>query len=81
MSKWNEWKKNLGDSRPWHLLDPSRYTDEEVAKKRLKICEGCEFYKITKQCEKCGCFMPAKTKLSISECPIGKWGKEEEYAV
>jgi hypothetical protein len=24
MSKWNDWKKNLGDARPWHLLDPDK---------------------------------------------------------
>lgn len=78
MSKWEDWKKSLGDSRPWHLLDPDRMLDDDQKiESRLKICESCEFYKITKQCSKCGCFMPLKTKLAISECPIGKWGKEE----
>jgi hypothetical protein len=78
MSKWNEWKKSLGDSRPWHILDPDRHvSDNKISEDRLKICQGCEFYKITKQCSKCGCVMPIKTQLANAECPIGKWGKEE----
>lgn len=77
MSKWEEWKKSLGDSRPWHLLDPDRYTiDENLPDERLKICESCEFYKITKRCDKCGCIMPLKVQLAEAECPIGKWSKE-----
>ena len=41
---------------------------------RMSICRGCEHYKDkTKSCKKCGCFMPAKTKLAKSKCPIGKW--------
>ena len=40
---------------------------------RMSICRGCEHYKDkTKSCKKCGCFMPAKTKLANSKCPIGK---------
>jgi len=77
MSKWNEWKKNLGDSRPWHLLDPDRkINDQDIIDKRMQSCLGCEFFLPTKQCSKCGCFMPLKTLLSNAECPIGKWGKE-----
>lgn len=26
----------------------------------------------------CGCFLDAKTNLSFSSCPIGKWGTEEK---
>jgi hypothetical protein len=77
MSKWNEWKKNLGDSRPWHLLDPDRkINNKDIIDKRMQSCLGCEFFLQTKQCSKCGCFMPLKTLLSNAECPIGKWGKE-----
>lgn len=78
MSKWNEWKKNLGDSRPWHLLDPDKkIKDQLVINARMQECIGCEFFSITKQCTQCGCYMPAKTTLSNAECPIGKWGKQE----
>jgi hypothetical protein len=48
-----------------------------VSKKRLDICIKCpEFFELTKQCKKCGCFMVLKTKLQDAECPLGKWGKE-----
>jgi hypothetical protein len=79
MSKWNDWKNSLGDARPWHLLDPEKkIRDQSVIDLRMKSCMGCDFFiNVTKQCEKCGCFMPAKTTLSNAECPIGKWGKED----
>jgi Zn finger protein HypA/HybF involved in hydrogenase expression len=41
---------------------------------RMNICRGCEFY-IAKEekCQKCGCYMNAKTKLKTAKCPIEKW--------
>lgn len=77
MQTWSEWKKNLGDSRPWHLLDPSMVVDDEaVVEYRMEMCNSCPHLLITKQCDQCGCFMPAKTTLKNAECPIGLWGKE-----
>jgi hypothetical protein len=79
MSKWEEWKKNLGDSRPWHLLDPGRIVkDASIIKSRLDLCMSCEFFLPTKQCSKCLCYMPGKTTLSNAECPIGKWHREDQ---
>jgi hypothetical protein len=53
---------------------------KDVSEKRLLICEECEhFVKRTTKCEKCGCFMFAKTMFMNVECPIGKWKKEEEW--
>jgi hypothetical protein len=46
------------------------------AQKRMDICKGCPFLKDfvgQPQCEKCGCFMVAKSKLTESTCPEGKW--------
>ena len=78
MSKWEEWKKSLGDSRPWHLHDHDKIiTDTVLIKNRMDICSSCEHFAITKQCKLCGCFMPAKTLLSNAACPIGKWDKED----
>jgi len=76
---WDKWKKSLGDSRPWHLLDvDARITDQTIVNKRFDICKGCEhFIKITTQCTQCGCVMKAKTTLRNAECPIGKWKKED----
>ena len=74
-SLWEKYKDNLGETRPWDLLDPSveRVTDN-VAEERYSICLGCpELLKLTKQCKKCGCFMSLKTRLKNASCPIGKW--------
>lgn len=53
------------------------FCDSSVANKRMQICHSCpHFVQSTSQCAKCGCFMSAKTRLSQSQCPVGKWGKE-----
>jgi hypothetical protein len=75
MSKWEEWKSSLGETKPWHLLDPNQYVqDENISIQRLSICHGCpEFIKTTNQCKKCGCIMSLKSKLEKATCPLGKW--------
>jgi len=41
---------------------------------KMKICLQCEhFFKLTRQCKKCGCFMPAKVRMPGQKCPIDKW--------
>lgn len=79
MSKWSDWKKNMGDARPWHLLDPERLLqDQSIAEQRMEICRSCpELIQATNQCSKCGCFMLLKTKLANAECPLGKWSRED----
>jgi hypothetical protein len=79
LTPWQRYKQNLGEVRPWDLLNPNtQWASEEEADKRYSICNGCpEFVSLTKQCKKCGCFMAAKTKIASASCPIGKWGKEE----
>ena len=45
-----------------------------MASKRMKICMTCEhFFKPTRQCKKCGCFMPIKVRIPGLHCPIDKW--------
>lgn len=75
MSKWEEWKKSIGETRPWHLLDPNKIVDDEkLAADRFAICKVCpELIQLTTQCKKCGCIMSLKTKLAAATCPIGKW--------
>jgi hypothetical protein len=74
-SPYQKWKKNLGETRPWDLVNPETdWASKEKAKERLDICKSCpELIKLTTQCKKCGCFMTAKTKLEKAVCPIGKW--------
>jgi len=75
LTPWQQWKQNLGDTRPWDLLNPqTEYVDETVSKKRFSICESCpELISATKQCKKCGCFMVLKTKMEKAVCPLHKW--------
>jgi len=47
--------------------------DADTAFNRFSICQGCEFLKENFRCEKCGCFMKAKTQLATASCPVGKW--------
>lgn len=75
LSPYQRWKKNLGTTRPWDLLNPAvERASEEVAAARFAVCVGCEhLLKTTNQCKKCGCLMHLKTKLSAAQCPVGKW--------
>jgi hypothetical protein len=75
LSAWEKYKQNLGDTRPWDLVNPhSDWADEDKAKERYSICKACpELIKLTKQCKKCGCLMHLKTKLELATCPLGKW--------
>ena len=74
LTPWQQWKKNLGDSRPWDLFDSKLIVDKEISNSRLSICIKCpELIQATKQCKKCGCFMAGKTKLENASCPLGKW--------
>jgi hypothetical protein len=75
LTPWQKYKQNLGDTRPWDLVNPATdWASEELAKTRYSICKACpELIKLTKQCKKCGCFMVAKTKLQGAVCPLGKW--------
>lgn len=46
----------------------------EVAENRMSICRDCPFFELDSgTCMQCGCYMPIKTTLEHSECPIGKW--------
>ena len=75
MNAWQEYKKKLGDTRPWDLVNSEQpKADDELANKRLDICLGCDrLLKVTKQCKECGCFMAFKVKLQKAVCPLGKW--------
>lgn len=78
-SKWEEYKKKLGDTRPWDLLNPNtQYVSKDVAQSRYDICKACpKLIQPTKQCSECGCFMKAKVTMAKAECPLHKWGAEQ----
>ena len=72
---WERYKDNLGDTRPWDLINPNtEFASESLQKERYSICNSCpEFIGLTKQCRKCGCFMHLKTKIQVAACPLNKW--------
>ena len=74
-SNWSKYKQNLGETRPWDILNPDMHVENSsISDSRLKLCRSCpELIKLTSQCKKCGCFMAAKTKLKQATCPLGKW--------
>ena len=52
----------------------SHFIKAEISDERIAICNSCDEYnKTINICKKCGCFMPAKTKLARAKCPLGKW--------
>ena len=67
-------------SNPVRFTDLFRPSEERASRTarrdRLAVCQGCEHYLATKQCSKCGCFMPLKVTLARAECPIGLWNAE-----
>jgi hypothetical protein len=70
-----QWKENLGETRPWDMLNPEiTKVSIEISENRYKTCVSCpDLIQLTKQCKKCGCFMKLKTQLEAAKCPIGKW--------
>ena len=75
MTPWQEYKKKLGTTRPWDVLNPNaELSGDDIASHRFSICETCpSLLKATKQCKECGCFMKLKVKLLNAECPLKKW--------
>ena len=75
LTAWQEYKKKLGETRPWDVLNPNVERSSEVeAERRMSICVECpSLLKLTNQCKECGCVMSLKTKLEKATCPLGKW--------
>jgi len=75
VTPYQEWKKKLGTTRPWDMVNPNvEHATEEQSVSRYSICEECpSLLKLTHQCKECGCFMKMKVKLKEAVCPLGKW--------
>ena len=69
-----EMAKNLAKATKEHVKSGLAQAENDLQKKRLEICQGCEFY-IPEQdrCGKCGCYLKSKSAWKSSKCPIGKW--------
>jgi Zn finger protein HypA/HybF involved in hydrogenase expression len=57
------------------ILEDSKV--EELAKKRLEICEDCTHNGaptlLGGHCTMCGCLMSAKSRSMPAQCPKSKW--------
>lgn len=54
------------------------YTSTQVATARYQACLSCEhFMRKQSRCSLCGCFMRAKVKVALAECPASpsRWAK------
>lgn len=58
-------------------LDPRELVvSNAIRERRFNICKNCEKINSLNFCKICKCFMPAKTWLAISDCPLKKWPKD-----
>lgn len=54
------------------------FVTDEVYKERMMTCKGCDKYdELENRCKECGCFLPAKAKIILDSCPLGKWKEED----
>ncbi|WP_353744838.1 DUF6171 family protein [Hydrotalea sp. AMD] len=50
------------------------FVSKQEANSRFEICKKCEVRNPKLNiCTICGCFLPAKTKLKKSTCPMNQW--------
>lgn len=60
----------------WGILFNPNERQNELAAKRLAVCEACEFKSDVpiKRCTVCGCALKAKVFSPVrNACPKGKW--------
>jgi hypothetical protein len=51
-----------------------KFATRDEAIKRRALCDQCEVQnKATKVCTACGCYLPWKTRLKSSQCPMEIW--------
>ena len=73
-------REKIMTAKPWDMLNPNiGRVSEATLEARLESCRGCEhFIRLSGQCKKCLCFMKLKAQLPHAECPVGRWGKDEQ---
>ena len=62
--------------KSWQIAFNPNETQNELAAKRLMVCEECEFRedKPIKRCTICGCALKGKVFSPVrGACPKGKW--------
>lgn len=58
----------------WKYILHGKRVDFFTYVHRLKLCETCEYLNSEKwSCDKCGCYLDKKCKMSSETCPLNKW--------
>ena len=53
--------------------------EDETYKERIMVCRDCDKYReVQNECAECGCYLPAKARIILDSCPLGKWGAKED---
>jgi len=58
-----------------HRPTGNREVEKSIRQQRIEICEKCPNITGFKMCKICKCFLPVKTYLYFTDCPINKWPK------
>ena len=53
-------------------LKPLQVSDE-VRQQRAELCGSCAELLGDWRCGACGCFTPAKVRMTTEQCPKGRW--------
>jgi hypothetical protein len=70
--------KNVSIAVTKHAKNRFRNISENKQKKRLEICQKCEYYNESNiSCRSCGCYLLVKTSWASESCPEGKWQSEK----
>lgn len=72
---------NFGTALVRHAVGGFQEVRPEVATARLALCYACPACDLATQVcreQRCGCYLPLKTKWATEFCPQGKWGAVTE---
>ena len=71
---YNKYMDKDKDVTPRHQLNGPPKEQKDIKDIRMDICKTCDFFRPkTQTCQKCGCFMKAKSTIANAKCPVGKW--------
>lgn len=62
-----------------HSLVTSIIVDTKIREERKSICNSCDKLTYYNVCSVCNCFMPVKTWVTFSKCPLDKWKATKSF--
>lgn len=51
----------------------------EIAEQRYSICQSCDQLNSFNVCKECSCYMPFKTRIPWTDCPMNKWSTSDQF--